>query len=67
MRKFLLALPVVVFAVFVGLAFLGMQREDPEGLPSAIAGQKAPKVQLDLLEGHVPFAQADLTDRKSVV
>ena len=38
-----------------------MQREDPEGLPSAIAGQKAPKVQLDPLEGHVPFAQADLT------
>ena len=61
MRKFLLALPVVVFAVFAGLAFLGMQREDPEGLPSAIAGQKAPKVQLDPLEGHVPFAQADLT------
>ena len=61
MRKFLLALPVVVFAVFAGLAFLGMQREDPEGLPRAIAGQKAPKVQLDLLEGHVPFAQADLT------
>ena len=51
MRKFFLALPVVVFAVFAGLAFLGMQREDPEGLPSAIAGQKAPKVQLDPLEG----------------
>ena len=61
MRKLLLALPVVIFAVFAGLAFVGMQREDPEGLPSAIAGQQAPKVQLDPLEGHVPFAQADLT------
>ena len=61
MRKLLLALPVVIFAVFAGLAFVGMQREDPEGLPSAIAGQQAPKVQLDPLEGHAPFAQADLT------
>ena len=61
MRKLLLALPVVIFAVFAGLAFVGMQREDPEGLPSAIAGQKAPSVQLDALEGHVPFAQVDLT------
>lgn len=60
MRKLLLALPVVIFAVFAGLAFVGMQREDPEGLPSAIAGQKAPRVRLDALEGHVPFAQVDL-------
>ena len=52
MRKFLLTLCrwwSLLF--FAGLAFLGMQREDPEGLPSAIAGQKAPKVQLDPLEG----------------
>jgi cytochrome c biogenesis protein CcmG/thiol:disulfide interchange protein DsbE len=46
MRKLLLALPVVIFAVFASLAFVGMQREDPEGLPSAIAGQKAPSVRV---------------------
>ncbi len=28
MRKLLLGLPVLVFAIFAGLAFVGMQRDD---------------------------------------
>ena len=61
MRKLLLGLPVLVFAIFAGLAFLGMQRDDPDGLPSTATGQSAPMVQLQPLEGHVPFAESDLT------
>ena len=61
MRKLLLGLPVLVFAIFAGLAFLGMQRDDPDGLPSMATGQSAPMVQLQPLEGHVPFAESDLT------
>ena len=41
MRKLLLGLPVLVFAIFAGLAFLGMQRDDPDGLPSTATGQSA--------------------------
>ena len=61
MRKLLLGLPILVFIIFVGLAFVGMQREDPNALPSMAAGQSAPKVQLQPLEGNVPFAQNDLS------
>jgi len=30
--------PLVVFAAFAGLALVGLQREDPKALPSALAG-----------------------------
>ena len=60
MRKLILGLPVLVFAIFAGLAFVGMQREDPNSLPSTATGQAAPKVQLQRLPGYEPFAQSDL-------
>ena len=60
MRKLLLGLPVLVFAIFAALAFGGMQREDPNSLPSTATGLAAPKVQLQPLHGHMPFAQSDL-------
>lgn len=40
----LMVAPPLIFAAFVGLAFVGMYREDPEGLPSTLVGQKAPGV-----------------------
>ena len=60
MRKLLLFSPVLCFAIFVAIAFVGMQRDDPNALPSTAVGQSAPWVQLQRLEGNIPFAQSDL-------
>ena len=60
MRKLLLFLPILFFAIFIALAFVGMQRDDPIALPSTSIGQTAPLVQLQRLEGNKPFAQSDL-------
>lgn len=66
MAKFspLMALPIVVFASFVGLAVIGMYREDPESLPSAREGQPAPPVVLTEFEGKTLFDDATLRDGK---
>lgn len=64
MAKFspLMAIPIVVFASFVGLAVTGMYREDPESLPSARQGQPAPPVVLSAFEGKELFDDASLRD-----
>jgi cytochrome c biogenesis protein CcmG/thiol:disulfide interchange protein DsbE len=36
--------PPLIFAAFVTLAFVGMYRDDPEGLPSTLIGQTAPSI-----------------------
>lgn len=56
------AIPVVVFAAFVGLALVGMFREDPESLPSAREGQLAPPVVLTEFPGKPMFDDATLRD-----
>ncbi|MGR3759677.1 DsbE family thiol:disulfide interchange protein [Roseobacteraceae bacterium NS-SX3] len=56
----LMAVPVLVFAGFVGLALVGMYREDPESLPSAREGQPAPPVVLEEFPGKKIFTDADL-------
>ena len=58
----LMAVPVVVFAGFVGLALVGMFREDPESLPSAREGQPAPPVVLQDFPGKDSFDDATLRD-----
>ncbi|MDE4304329.1 DsbE family thiol:disulfide interchange protein [Phaeobacter gallaeciensis] len=58
----LMAVPVVVFGGFVGLALVGMFREDPESLPSAREGQTAPPVVLDDFAGKPSFDDATLRD-----
>ncbi|MDE4132042.1 DsbE family thiol:disulfide interchange protein [Phaeobacter sp. QD34_3] len=58
----LMAVPVVVFAGFVGLALVGMFREDPESLPSAREGQPAPPVVLEAFPGKEGFDDATLRD-----
>jgi cytochrome c biogenesis protein CcmG/thiol:disulfide interchange protein DsbE len=58
----LMAVPVVVFAGFVGLALVGMFREDPESLPSAREGQPAPPVVLEAFPGKAGFDDATLRD-----
>lgn len=64
MAKFspLMAVPIVVFASFVGLAVTGMFREDPESLPSAREGQPAPPVVLSEFPGKAMFDDATLRD-----
>ncbi|EAQ45188.1 periplasmic protein thiol:disulfide oxidoreductase, DsbE subfamily protein [Roseobacter sp. MED193] len=64
MAKFspLMAVPIVVFASFVGLAVTGMYRDDPESLPSAREGQPAPEVVLSEFSGKELFDDSDLRD-----
>ncbi|EBA16334.1 periplasmic protein thiol:disulfide oxidoreductase, DsbE subfamily [Roseobacter sp. SK209-2-6] len=57
-----MAIPVAVFASFVGLAVVGMYREDPESLPSARLGQPAPPVVLTEFPGKTGFDDATLRD-----
>ena len=40
----MMVLPLVIFAGFAGLAFVGLQRDNPNELPSALAGKPAPVV-----------------------
>lgn len=54
--------PPLVFAAFVGLAAVGMFRDDPEALPSARAGEQAPAVVLTDLGGKPMFDDASLRD-----
>ena len=46
MAKFspLMIAPPLIFAAFVGLAFVGMYRDNPNGMPSTLVGQQAPGV-----------------------
>lgn len=58
----LMAIPGLVFAGFVGLALVGMFREDPNSLPSAREGQPAPPVVLDPFPGKEMFSDETLRD-----
>lgn len=60
----LMALPVLVFAGFIGLALVGMMRDDPDSLPSARKGQPAPPVVLTEFPGKTGFDDATLRDGK---
>lgn len=46
MVKPLMLVPPLVFAGLAGLFFAGMQREDPDALPSALAGREVPAVEV---------------------
>ena len=58
----MMAIPLVVFASFVGLALVGMGRDDPESLPSAREGAGAPPVVLTDFPGKASFDDATLRD-----
>ena len=58
----LMVLPPVVFLGLAALFFVGMQREDPDGLPSALVGKQAPAVVLTQLGDQQPFTDGDLRD-----
>lgn len=56
----LMIAPPVLFACLVGLFYVGMQRGDPNALPSVFIGQPAPPVPEKPLEGRVLLMDADL-------
>ncbi|WP_101340636.1 DsbE family thiol:disulfide interchange protein [Cereibacter azotoformans] len=62
MAKALMLVPPLLFAGLAATFFLGMQRENPDELPSALAGKPAPAVQLTGMTGAVPFTDATLRE-----
>lgn len=60
MAKVLMFLPPVLFAGLAALFIVGMNREDPDNLPSALSGKPAPLVQVTPLGGHPVFGDADM-------
>ncbi|MET4103621.1 cytochrome c biogenesis protein CcmG/thiol:disulfide interchange protein DsbE [Roseovarius sp. MBR-78] len=63
----LMAVPLVVFAAFAGLALVGLKRENPDALPSALAGRQAPPVQITPLGDKPGFTDADLRSGEVVL
>jgi cytochrome c biogenesis protein CcmG/thiol:disulfide interchange protein DsbE len=55
-------LPPVIFAGLAAMFYLGMQREDPDALPSVQIGREAPPVVLTELGGGAPFDDAVLRE-----
>jgi len=53
-------LPPVIFAGLAAMFYLGMQRDDPNALPSVQIGREAPPMQLTQLGGEMPFDDAAL-------
>jgi cytochrome c biogenesis protein CcmG/thiol:disulfide interchange protein DsbE len=62
MTKALMILPPVIFAGLAAMFYIGMQRDDPDGLPSALAGRQAPAVQVEPLGDGAPFTDASLRE-----
>ena len=56
----LMILPPVIFAGLAAMFYLGMQREDPDALPSVQIGKEAPPVVLTQLGDEAPFDDAAL-------
>ena len=56
----LMILPPVLFAAFAVMAYFGMQRENPEDLPSTFLGKQAPALPAETLAGFPPVSDADL-------
>jgi cytochrome c biogenesis protein CcmG/thiol:disulfide interchange protein DsbE len=73
-RRFGLALPLVVFAVLAGLFWYALQSGDPSRLPSALIGKPVPAFDLPpldgLLAGGAPvlgFAARDLAQGEPTI
>ena len=55
-----MAAPLVIVAGFTVLAFVGLQRENPNELPSTLEGRAAPAVEVTPLGEKKPFKDSDL-------
>lgn len=54
----LAVIPPVIFAALAGLFYAGMQREDPDALPSTFVGRDAPPLSVADLGGLPPVTEA---------
>ncbi len=54
-------MPPLLFAALAAMFFFGMQREDPDALPSVRVGREVPPMTLTQLGPEPPFTTADLT------
>lgn len=59
--------PLVIFAGFAGLAFVGLQRDNPDDLPSVLIGQTAPALPSEALEGRKGITAKDLRNGEITV
>lgn len=62
--SFLMFLPPLLFAGLAAMFLLGMQRENPNELPSALVGEQAPDVQITMLGDKEMWGDADLRTGK---
>lgn len=60
MIRFLLFIPPALFAALAIMFYVGMGRDDPEGLPSTRVGLTAPPVPMLALPGYSGLTDADL-------
>ena len=58
----LMVAPPLIFVLLAGVFYIGMQRENPDELPSALEGRQAPAVQVTPLDGKTTFDDATLRD-----
>ncbi|MEQ8294325.1 MAG: DsbE family thiol:disulfide interchange protein [Roseovarius sp.] len=63
----LMIAPPVIFAALAALFYFGMQRENPDDLPSTFIGREAPPVPEAHLEGRRNFTDADLREGQVTV
>ena len=60
----MMLLPPVLFAALAAMFIWGMNRENPDALPSAFQGKAAPAVAVEPLADYPTFGDADLRDGK---
>jgi cytochrome c biogenesis protein CcmG/thiol:disulfide interchange protein DsbE len=60
MSRWLLILPPVIFAGLAGMFYVGMQRQDPDSLPSVFIGAQAPAVPAEGLADLPMLRDGDL-------
>ena len=63
----LLLVPPAIFAAFAALALFGLERRNPDELPSAFLGRPAPALPAGSLPGLPPLTPAALTAGKVTV
>jgi cytochrome c biogenesis protein CcmG/thiol:disulfide interchange protein DsbE len=59
-RRWLVYLPLALFAALAWLLFLRLNAGDPASIPSALIGQSAPRLELHGLDGATGLTDADL-------
>jgi cytochrome c biogenesis protein CcmG, thiol:disulfide interchange protein DsbE len=63
----ILLVPPLIFGLLAGLFYVGMQREDPDNLPSALVDRTAPPLPLGVLGDLTHFTDAALRSGQPVV